>query len=104
DRFGKLAEAVVDRHLADGRLTAQAVQVRSNVVGLRIESLAIQGEAADVEGCRRDSNLLREREEREHERHDDGAQDDSKAVCPLSRADGRADAPAAKGRTLGDLR
>ena len=63
-----------------------------------LEARALELEAADVEPRRRHADLLGEREERQHERDDDGAEDEAQAVGPPAGPEGDADAPPIEGR------
>ena len=69
-----------------------------------VEPLALEARGARCRARGRDADLLGEREERQHERHDDGAQDESEAVRLATGADRAADAPAIECRSAGDPR
>ena len=84
-RFGQLPETGVDRLLADGRLAPEPVEVGADVGGRVVEPLALEAEAPDVEPGRGDADLLGQREEGQHERHDDGARGRARAGSSAGR-------------------
>ena len=104
ERLGQLAETGVEGLLADGRLATEAVEVRADVERGVIESLSLELEATDVEAGRADPDLLREREEGEHERDDDPAEDQPEAIGPATCPERATDAPALECRALRDAR
>jgi hypothetical protein len=102
DWFGQLAQPIVDGQLPDRGLSAKAVEIGSNVVLPRFEPLSLERQSPDVEPRRGHANLLREREEGEHEGHDDGAEDQAEPIRPLAGAEGTAHPTPTEGRALRD--
>jgi len=104
ERFAQLSEAGVDPELSDGRLATEPVEVGAHVGRCVVEALPLETETPDVQARGRDLDLLREREEGEHEGDDDRTQHETKPVRPTTGTDGATDAPAIERRRLGDPR
>jgi hypothetical protein len=102
DGFVQLAKPIVDGELADRGFPAEAVEVGSNVVLARLEPLPLERQAPDVESGGGHPNLLRQREEGEHEGHHDGAEDQAKPIGPLTGAECAAYPTPTEGWTLRD--
>jgi len=102
DRLGQLPETGVDGLLADGRFAAEAIEVGADLRRDVVEALVLELETSDVEAGGRYADLLREREEGEHEGDDDRAEDDTEPVRSPAGPQRDADAPAIEDRALRD--
>src|SRR3954451_2719388 len=100
DRCGQLRQPRVDRHLPDGRLLGQPVQVREELRLPGEERVASRSEPLRVIPRRRDADRLGERGEREDEGDDDAAEDEGQPARPPPSADRATDAAARKRRRL----
>ena len=105
DEWGRqLGQPGVDRQLADRRLLAEAVEVGQQLGLPDEERIAVRVQPLHVVAGRRDADRLGQREERQHERDDDPAEDERDAGGSAASTDRAANATARQGRRVDDAR